>query len=531
LDWLVDGERGFDLWLAECFTGNSGSTVTGDELRRYFVRHRWHFIILPSLLVAMVPLPAKTAFMGAVLLLGFMAFTLAVLAFLKLGVYRQLLLFLILLQVFTFAIKVTYGVANSIILALLPSVFTGVMLCSVFLLGTQGKLSFRFSMLDMLVLSFFILDFIQVFNPYLGALDNQSSLIIGLRGFQQRSFLGLVYFVVRWMDISSLRFNTIVRILTYSIAVGSLYAVIQQLFVFDLLESAYRLEQIAENPLLEEQFLLRAVGFLGSPFTFGLISAIGLVCGIYLLNAVLLSKREKLLLIACVVLNGAGVIISGTRAAYFALLVMCAISVIYMRVPLFSFAWRARSIIISGIVCLSLLFIVFPESEPVRYSIERIESLGEVFASSDTITDYNFVRRRELIAASGPMILANLLGYGTGIFGGGANPDGFVKVRGYSTFIDNEFVGLALELGIVGAFLFLVIVGVALHRCRLALRQPAWRSRAKILAALVVICPIAGVGGQWLAAYPVNVIFWVVLGLIAGLPVSVHSLQKLDNTR
>jgi O-antigen ligase len=463
----------------------------------------------------MVPLSGETVF---VLFLGFMAFILATLAFLKLRIYRQLLLFLILLQVFTFAIKVTYGAANSTILALLPSVFLGAMLCSVFFLAIQAKLSFRFSMLDILVLSFFLLDFLQVFNPYLGALDNQGSLIIGLRGFQQRSFLGLVYFVVRWLDMSSSRFNMIVRVLTYSIALGSFYALIQQLFVFDLFESAYRLEQIRGNALLEEQFLLRAVGFLGSPFTFGLISAIGLVSGVYLLNAVLLSKREKLLSVACVALNAAGVILSGTRAAYFSLVVMCAILVVLMRVPLLSVAWRARSIVIAGIASLGFLFAAFPESDPVKYSVERIGSLGEIFASKDTITDVGFISRRELIVASGPMILANPLGYGTGIFGGGANPDGLVKVRGYSTFIDNEFLGLALELGIVGALLFLAIVGVAIYRCRLALEEPAWRSRAKVLAALVVICPIAGVGGQWLAAYPVNVIFWVVLGLIAGLP-------------
>src|SRR5712664_1124021 len=396
-------------------------------------------------------------FNGTILLLGFVASTLAVLAFLRLGVYRQLLLFLMLLQVFTFAIKVTYGVANTTILALLPTVFLGTMLCSVFLLGVQGKLSFRLSILDILVLSFFILDFIQVFNPYLGAFDNQDFLIIGLRGLQQRSFLGLVYFVIRWLDISSLRFSTIVRVLTYSIAFGSLYALIQQLFVFDLLESAYRLEQIAKDPLLEDQFLLRAVGFLGSPFTFGLISATGLVCGIYLRNAVLLSKNEKLLSMACVVLNGAAVIISGSRSTYFSLIVMCAILAFFMRTPLFLFAWHARRMIIAAMVCLTALFIMFPDSAPAKFSIERMSSLDEIFASNESITDYNFIVRRELIAASGSMILDNPLGYGAGIFNGGSNPDGLVQVKGYSTFMDNEFVGLALELGIQGVLLFVVI--------------------------------------------------------------------------
>jgi len=197
----------------------------------------------------------------------------------------------------------------------------------------------------------------------------------------QRSFLGLVYFVVRWLDITSLRFNTIVRILTYSIAFGSLYALIQQLFVFDLFESAYRLEQIAKDPLLEDQFLLRAVGFLGSPYTFGLISAIGLVCGIYLLSAVLLSKTEKLLSTLCVVLNGAAVIISGSRSTYFSLIVMCAILVFIMRVPLLLFAWHVRRIIGAAMVCLIFLFIAFPQ--PASRIRTRL-SLGGFLAISVT---------------------------------------------------------------------------------------------------------------------------------------------------
>jgi O-antigen ligase len=492
-----------------------------------YSKYKWSSIISPLLLVVVIS--TVIFFKSTVLLLGFMTVTLAIVAFLKLGVYRQLFLFLMLLQLFTFAIKVTYGVANSTILALLPTVFLGAILGSVFLMGVQGKLSVRFSKLDILVISFFILDFIQVFNPYLGALENRDSLIIGLRGFQQRSFLGLVYFSVRWLDITSLRFNTIIRIFTYSIALGSLYALIQQLFEFDLFESAYRLEQIAKDPLLKDQFLLRGMGFLGSPYTFGLVSAIGLVCGTYLFYTVPLSKTEKLLSMVCAVLNGAAVFLSGSRSTYFSLIAMCFILIFVMRTPLMLFAWNARRIVIATMACLILLFITFPDSAPVKYSIERMSSLNEIFASNDSINDNNFKIRRELIAASGPMILANPLGYGAGIFNGGSNPDGLVKVQGYSTFMDNEFVGLALELGIQGVLIFLAIVGIALYRCRMALRSPSCRDRARVLAALLVICPIASIGGQWLAAYPVNIIFWVVLGLIAGLPVNMRSLQYSAN--
>lgn len=496
-------------------------------MKAFFASHKFHFnfIIMLLLLLAMATQSVASIFSGLILLLGLVAIALSMLGFLRLGVYRQLLIFLAVLQLFTFAIKVSYGVVNSTILALLPTVYLGAMLINVFLLEVQGKLSFRFSMLDILVLSFFVLDFIQVFNPYLGALDNQDYLIIGLRGFQQRSFLGLAYFVVRWLNMSSFRLNAIVRVFAYTAALGSIYALIQQLFAFDFLETTYRLAQIENDPLLAAQYIARAEGFLGSPFTFGLISATGLISGIYLFNSVLLSKRERLFSIASVLLNSAAIVLSGSRSTYFSLIVMCAILVFLMRMPLFSLAWRSRRTIFAILLALSFLVFFFHDSTPVQYSIERMSSLNEIFAGGNSIEDMNFIIRRELIAASGPMILSNPLGYGTGIFNGGSNPDGLVTVNGYSTFMDNEFVGLALELGILGVVLFLAIVAVALQRCRLALRITAYRDRARVLAALMVICPIAGVGGQWLAAYPVNIIFWVVLGLIAALPVSIPSHQ------
>lgn len=497
-------------------------------MKTFFLSHKWHFIIMLLLLVAMATQSVASIFNGLILLLGFMAMTLTMLGFIRLGVYRQLLIFLTLLQLVTFSIKVSYGMDNSTILALLPTVYLGAMLISVFLLGVQGKLSFRFSMLDILVLSFFVLDFIQVFNPYLGALDNQDSFIIGLRGFQQRSFLGLVYFVIRWLAMPSFRFNTIVRVFAYTAALGSLYALIQQLFAFDFLETAYRMARIAKDPLLEAQYIARAEGFLASPYTFGLMSATGLISGIYLLNSVLLSKRERLFTIASVLMNSAAVVLSGSRSTYFSLIVMCAILFFLMRVPLFSLSMRSLRTFFAMMAALCFLFIIFPDSTPVKYSIERISSLNEIFSVGSSVTDMNFIIRRELIAASWPMILSNPFGYGAGIFNGGSNPDGLVTVNGYSTFMDNEFVGLALELGILGVLLFLAIVGVALYRCHLALRQPTWQNRAGILAALVVISPVAGVGGQWLAAYPINIIFWVVLGLIAGLPLSVSPPQHSE---
>lgn len=457
-------------------------------------------------------------FLFCLLILAF-----GILVILKLGVYRQLLIYLALMQIFTFAIKVGYGTVNTTVLALFPVMFVGVMLFSLLLLQIQGNIQFRFSLLDFFVMSFFVLDFIQIFNPYLGALNDLRFLNIGIRGFQQRTIFGLVYFVVRWMQVPNNRFVGIVRTLTYSISLGSVYAVLQQFFSFTFLESTYRLNQIAIDPLLQAQYLSRAVGFLGSPYTFGLMSATGFLCSVYLFSSVHLSKNERFLVFICILLNAIAIILSGSRSTYFTLLLIGFISIIAMRLSLLSITRYVIyfSVSMAGIFIFLILF--FPSSVPVKYSLKRIESVKQIFASSDSIKDNNFIVRRNNIIASGPMILAGPLGYGTGIFNGGSNPDGLVNVNGYATFMDNEFVALTLELGIIGTFIFCSIVTLSIYRCRFALRSPCLRSRARILAALVLICPIASVGGQWLAAYPVNIVFWTSLGLIAGLPISGNS--------
>jgi hypothetical protein len=440
-------------------------------------------------------------------------------------VYRHLLILLTLLQVFTFTIKITYGVANSFFLALMPTIYLGVIFSGIYLLRLTGQIRCRFSLLDVIVLSFMVLDFIQVFNPYLAALTDQRSLIIGLRGFWQRSFMGLVYFVVRWLDIKSVRFNTIIRIFAYSTAVGSLYAIVQQLYLFDSLETAYRAEQIAQDLSMQGLYNLRATGFLGSPYTFGLMCATGFVSGIYLLTCGIYSKKEKLICIASVLFNGAGIILSGSRSTYFALIVMCVFMVLIMRLSLFSAVFHSLNSIIVVIVALSLVFIIYPDFRPVQYSLDRLKTIAQVFVPDSAITDSNFITRQELNIAGLSMIIENPFGYGSGIFNGGSNPDREVTVHGYSTFMDNEFIGLTLELGVIGVLLFLTILGVALQRCHRALGEPTLRNQARILAALVLIAPLSGVGGQWLAEYPVNIIFWVVLGLIADLPLPIRTAR------
>jgi hypothetical protein len=442
---------------------------------------------------------------------------------LKLGLYKQLVIFLSLLEVFTFIVKVGYGVANTTILALLPSAFIALMLIQIPLLIAEGKLHFHWTLLDWSVIAFFLLDLLQVFNPYLNVFRGQPFLSVGLRGFQQRSFLGLTYFVVRCVIYNKRRFNTLSRVLNYSIALNGLYAIAQQLFGFVLLETRHRRALVSESSLAKALYAKRAIGFLTSSFTFGMVSAIGVLCGVYLLTSVRLSWRERFLVVGSLFLSTLAVLLSGSRSTYLALIM--AIVLVLPRVPwrrLFLSLWRARIAIVVIVIVGAVILLSSESSSLLQYSVERIASLlelSELVINPDQVSDVNFAVRRELAMATLPLILKNPLGYGTGIFNGGSNPNGVVKVEGYSTWVDNEFSSLALELGLPGVFLLVTIVILAIWRCRRVARIPGERDHAIALIALVAVCPIAGFGGQWLAAYPANVLFWVFAGIIANLPI------------
>jgi hypothetical protein len=170
----------------------------------------------------------------------------------------------------------------------------------------------------------------------------------------------------------------------------------------------------------------------------------------------------------------------------------------------------------------------------LQFSLQRfvsLRNLDELLLKPREITDINFAVRRELATATWPLIMDNPFGYGTGIFNGGSNPHGLVTVKGYATWVDNEFSSLALEIGLLGVFLLLYIVVFAVWRCRRAARIRAERDWAFTLLALVVICPIAGFGGQWLSAYPANVLFWIFCGIAANLPLRTLSGSALGSAQ
>lgn len=453
---------------------------------------------------------------------------------LRLNLYHHVLIFLGTLQIFPFLTKIGYGSFNTFLIALLPCLYLLIMFLLSIIKNTRKKLFFNW--IDLLVLSFLFVNIIQIFNPYLNIWADSRYLEIGLRGFQNRAFYCLLYFTIRRVSISGKRFDMVAKVIAYSTGLSGVYALGQQFFGLTAWEAQRTAAMVAIDPLQQALIATRAQGMLGSTFTFGLMSAMGFICALYLVSNSGSYRRKPLILLSLIA-NGFGIYFSGSRSTYLSLLIICFILI--MLTPwryILSLIFRIRYFMVATLLVVILLLITYAETAPVKFAAERLQSLVQLlnlYNQPDAVTDVNFIVRRDLANATLSLIRENPFGYGSGIFTGGANPNGLVTVKGYATWIDNEFSALALETGILGVLLFLAIVAVSFRRCQRSLRVTGIRNQAIALAALLLVCPLAGFGGQWLTAYPANALFWAFVGIAANLPISpiVPNSQLFPNER
>lgn len=427
----------------------------------------------------------------------------------------QFNIFLCLTVFSTQFVKLGFGLVNTRLLALLPTLLLAAMLLQIVAAVGRGRLRVRLDGLDLCVMLFFALDCIQVLNPYLNIAGGLNAMEVGFRGLHQRTFLGSVYVIARLVVCNDDRYLSTVRILTGCIAISALYGAAQTVFGALPFEDRFRAAVIDNDALMEELYMKRAVGFMNSPFLFGISSVIG-VWGATFLYATSTKWKQRTIWAICGAGCLAGLYLSGSRSGYLAMFSAAIVSFVVMGSRSFRLLWSARFVIIA-MCCGAFVYIVrsASDSELLLFANERFSSIRQ-FLNPHDFQDNNFVTRQAVARGAIPLVFERPLGYGTGIFNGGSNSQGVVEVRGYSTFVDNEFISLTLELGVVGLALFLSILAIVSYRCVVF-----WRRRASPFAILpltcITGCAMAGFGGQWLGEYPVNIHFWIFVALAGNL--------------
>jgi O-antigen ligase len=314
-----------------------------------------------------------------------------------------------------------------------------------------------------------------------------------------------------------------------TIALAGLVAIAQNLLGTQL-EGGYALlvesRSYSNNVALSAK---RSYGTLLSQAAFGVMSAIGVIASL----AVLLLARNwrwQLIGSASLVLTGLGLLLSGTRSALLGLalgilpLLWLAIGDQVLRLLVQQRIRKnllvvAIGLVIAGVILVGVL--QTSNSETVVNVRERLATLSPVaILTGQVLQEQNFTTR---VVMWQPILKGiaerPLLGYGTGVLGGGSelNRVGVKPVNG-STVADNQYLEIWGETGLLGLVFYLaVLIGMISSWF-------IWRTPMQVLilsssvAGVALLVAVSSIGNAPIDYYPANAFFWLMAGIGANLP-------------
>jgi len=439
--------------------------------------------------------------------------------YLSLKPYRMLLVFVLMSHFLVWFLKVTCSFLPTQYVALLPSGVVGLLYLAVGLqVVNRTKSPPRICCLDFLVGGLILTYIIQMFNDYV-------TVTFGLRAFHRTAFFAGTYFVGRHLLISSRYAHTLVRLIAITVALGAIIGILET--VFDIpLQGGYRdlvLEDSGINALrLSER---RSVGTLTSCAAFGVMSCIGVLCAfVWLVSS---RNRGWFLSSSSLMASAFGVVISGSRSSIIAVFLglLTGIGLLAGAGCLASglltqLRKKALHITLALTITLSVMImgVILIETPLTDNVLRRVSTISpEAFLSGEVLHDRNLVARKIVWGAVWSNITQRpFLGYGTGILGGGSHREGVRFVRGHAT-VDNQYLQLWGELGILGLLLYCGIISAALVHGRSARHNPEARILGVLVVAVAAMFAVAGLGSPPLDMYPANAFFWLILGMSPNL--------------
>lgn len=431
----------------------------------------------------------------------------------KLGTYRELLIFVFLSHFLVLFLKITATILPTQYTALLPSLVVGLLYVAVFLqLGNNG---FRVSItyLDLLVAGYILLSFLQIFNSHI-------TLVFGLRSFQNMAFFAGMYFVSRYVVTSRERAYAVISLLSVTVALAALYAVLQSVFNFSL-ERGYAtllLERGSDSKVALAQE--RSYGTLISQTQYGGMSALGVLTAFAWLK--IAKGKQWWIAMISFFANTIGLLLSGTRTSMLALVIaMLIVSCLKKKRKITRKHFlRIKKHLLWGwsIAIILLVFLVFflstSNSGIVENTLHRVQTiLPSAWLEGEITGDRNVQGRFYLWRQTWRGIIERpILGYGVGILKGGSDRQNVGTVNGMRV-VENQYLQLWGELGIFGLLLYCAIltfgafIGIRWYRCHHV------QAFAGLIFATVIFIAFASVSSPPLMMYPANVFFWIFLGI------------------
>ncbi len=336
---------------------------------------------------------------------------------------------------------------------------------------------------------------LQLFNP------NVPSFVAGAEGYRRIMFQMLAVFI----GVAAVRKRGDVVFLGKVLAVASvpilLYS-IKQFFSMSNLDYAIMESNTAAFDTWRIFGKVRAFAIFNGPFHLGIFS--GFI--FWIATAIYLETKKKLL-IALALVAVLACLASLTRSSIIALFVSFPIALCYayrryrMRV-----IWATALVVAGTLLTAHFLRTNYKELDFLMESISSLQSIRE---------DSRLGTRFEQYDEAFSTLKSHPFGTGMGS-AGDAMEHYFEPYSRIHITSHNLFLRVALETGWLGLLLFLGIIGCILASVR-TLKRSGDRVAAIMLLGPLMVVLITGITGSTAGAYPANLLFWSLCGVLVGL--------------
>jgi len=368
------------------------------------------------------------------------------------------------------------------------------------LMNSTPRASGSTNILDAAIGLYALVIFVQMANGHLPSYQ------YALRGLFESGQWILAYILARFVISNHRRGGQFLTLVAVTVSLQALYGVLALWIGVERIDPL----MIQLSTHAHALFTYRAVGMLGSPFSFGLLCAMGVV--VALIRGASSSRATWRLAMALALLGStAGVVASGSRTSMFAIgvavLVWLGVGASRKRGLKCARKGRRRMLaytVVSALFLLVLASAFLPMAGGSYYT-------RQMLTLADPLTVDSMVARFDMWGRLAPVILADPWGRGIGSLGNATYLYG--EVVGL-TVADNQYLEVAVETGVIGLTLLVAILAAA---CAYSLRLAASGSSlglAALLACVAVI--IAGIAGPPLKAFPANILFGCLLGAMSG---------------
>ena len=365
---------------------------------------------------------------------------------------------------------------------------------------------FKVGVLDLIAGSLIGLALLEMLHP------NIPSFQAGLEGFRKFAFMISGFYVGRYLIKSRSTLKLFLWVLIPASTLIALYGIKQFTFPSEL---DYRLIELSSaSPIT---YLMgghiRAFSTMSSPFHLGIF-----LTGTLLLLFTLWQKdkSKRILYLILAGIQFVALIMTVTKSNWFGLITGILVLVLLEnRRPLRLFLQLILVVIISWLI-IYFAFQLTQNNPALRTINSGLEDLVNPLQANTFVFRLN-LWKDEVIPL---MIASPWIGYGTSSAGEGL---GFYYEGTNKVYIvsHNLFFKIFFELGIIGVVIFLTLILSIFFRIYLTKK---WISHSLLFVyrnwtlSFVIATLVAGLTGAILDAYPVNILFWLLLGIATRLP-------------